>query len=190
VNRVRSFVAQYAPHLTTRTVDMPQLLDTLLVCAVGTILIIRTQLWLSNYPQLGGHGLHIAHLLWGGLGMLIAIVILVSFLNPVARQVGAVLGGIGLGFFIDELGKFLTADNNYFFKPTAAIIYLFFVLFFLATRQLQRRRVLSSRDYLVIALDLAKDAAGGTMDEREKERAFGLLARLTRAIRWSRRCGR
>jgi ABC-type multidrug transport system fused ATPase/permease subunit len=161
--------------LPTRAFDMGSLLDTVLVCAVGTILIIRTQLWLTNYPQLGGHGLHIAHLLWGGLGMLIAIVILVSFLSPAARLVGAVLGGIGLGFFIDELGKFLTSDNNYFFKPTAAIIYIFFVAFFLLARALQRRKGFTHREYLVNAIELGKDAAIRDMDIREQRRALALL---------------
>jgi hypothetical protein len=163
--------------LPTRALDMGSLLDTVLVCAVGTILVIRTQLWLTNYPQLGGHGLHIAHLLWGGLGMLIAIVVLVAFLSPVARQVGAVLGGIGLGFFIDELGKFLTSDNNYFFKPTAAIIYIFFVVFFLLARALQRRKGFTQREYLVNAIELAKDAAIRDMDVREQQRALALLDR-------------
>src|SRR6266511_699235 len=145
---------------------MGPLLDTVLVCAVGTILLIRTELWLTNYPQLGGHGLHIAHLLWGGLAMLIAIGILVSFLGPFARQVGAVLGGLGLGFFIDELGKFVTSDNNYFYKPTAAIIYIFFIVFFLIARALQRRRELTPREYLVNALELAKDGAVRDMGRR------------------------
>jgi hypothetical protein len=160
----------------TRAIDMGSLLDTIMVFAVATILIIRTQLWLSNYPQLGGHGLHIAHLLWGGLGMLIAIGILVSFLSPVARQIGAVLGGIGLGFFIDELGKFLTSDNNYFFKPTAAIIYIFFILFYLVVRGLQRRSRMTQRERLINTMELAKDAAGGTMTADEQERARSLLA--------------
>jgi hypothetical protein len=50
----------------TRSVDLERLLDTLLVFAVGMILVIRMQLWPTNYLQLGGRGLHIAHLLWGG----------------------------------------------------------------------------------------------------------------------------
>jgi hypothetical protein len=161
----------------TRAFDMGPLLDILMVCAVGTILIIRTQLWLTNYPQLGGHGLHIAHMLWGGLGMLIAIVLLVSFLSPVVRRVGAILGGIGLGFFIDELGKFLTSDNNYFFKPTAAIIYIFFIVFYLIARGLQRRRDPTPQEYLVNALELAKDAATDEMDEEERQRALAYVAR-------------
>ena len=62
------------------------------------ILVIRTQLWLTNYPQLGGGGLHIAHLLWGGLFMMIAIWCSLIYLNRTARTVTAILGGIGFGF--------------------------------------------------------------------------------------------
>ena len=57
--------------------------------------------------------------------MVVALVILLGLVSPAARQVAAVVGGVGLGLFIDELGEFVTADNNYFFKPTAAIIYCF-----------------------------------------------------------------
>ena len=70
-----------------RNMDFGQLQETFLVVAVTTILVIRTQLWLTNYPQLGGHGLHIAHLLWGGMFMVIAIGILVTFLGP--RRAGS-----------------------------------------------------------------------------------------------------
>jgi hypothetical protein len=44
-----------------------------LISSIATILVIRTELWLTNYPRLGGSGRHIAHLLWGGLLMLLAI---------------------------------------------------------------------------------------------------------------------
>ena len=39
----------------TRDVDFISLLETFLVSAVTTVLVIRTQLWATNYPQLGGH---------------------------------------------------------------------------------------------------------------------------------------
>jgi hypothetical protein len=156
---------------------MVRLLDTVLVCAIATILLVRTQLWLTNYPQLGGRGLHIAHLLWGGLFMLIAILILLAFVSPAERQVAAVSGGIGLGLFMDELGKFITADNNYFFKPTAALIYCFFVIFFLVIRELDRHRRYSEQEYLVNAVELVKEAALHTMDEAERQRALVLLSR-------------
>src|SRR5215204_5622282 len=87
--------------------------ETLLITGVATILVIRTQLWLTNYPQLGGGGLHIAHLLYGGVFMVLAIGLLVTFLGRSPRFPAAVVGGVGFGFFIDELGKFITSDNNY-----------------------------------------------------------------------------
>ena len=156
---------------------MVRLLDTTLVCAVATILIVRTQLWLTNYPQLGGKGLHIAHLLWGGLLMLVAIVVLLAFVSPSARTVAAVVGGVGLGLFIDELGKFVTADNNYFFKPTAAIIYCFFIVFFIAIRGLDRRRAFTQREYVVNIIEILKEGALHDLDEPKQQRAFALLAR-------------
>ena len=172
----RIFGTRFAS-LWTRAYDIGPLLDTVIICAAGTILAVRSELWLTHYPQLGGHGLHIAHLLWGGLGMLIAIVLLVSFLNPVVRRVGAILGGIGLGFFIDELGKFVTSDNNYFFKPTAAMIYIFFIGFYIISRALQMTRSRSEREYLVNAAELAKEAALGDLDEDERDRALRFLDR-------------
>ena len=143
--------------------------------AVTTILVIRTQLWLTNYPQLGGHGLHIAHLLWGGMFMVIAIGILVTFLGRSPRRVAAIVGGVGFGFFIDELGKFITADNNYFFKPAAALIYLIFIGLFLLTRAFQRERGLSSAERLSNAIDLAGEAAAGRLDAAGRARALALL---------------
>ena len=116
-----------------RNADFGALQETFLVCAASTILIIRTESRVTNYPQLGGHGLHIAHLLWGGLLMLVAIGILVTFLGRAPRRTAAVVGGVGFGFFIDELGKFVTSDNNYFFKPAAAMIYALFIGLFLPT---------------------------------------------------------
>src|SRR5256886_16802432 len=99
------------------------LLDTFLVAAIATVIVIRIFLEATGYPQLGGGGLHIAHVLWGGLGMLVAIVLLLLYLSPTTRLVAAIVGGAGFGAFVDELGKFVTSDNDYFFKPTAAILY-------------------------------------------------------------------
>jgi hypothetical protein len=84
-----------------RAVEIGELQDTFLISAVSMILIIRLQLWATNYPQLGGGKLHIAHLLWGGLLMLVAIGLLVTFVDRRWRHPAAVIGGAGFGFFID-----------------------------------------------------------------------------------------
>ena len=151
--------------------------ETLIIAGVATVLVIRTQLWLTNYPQLGGHGLHLAHLLWGGLFMLLAIGLLLTFLGRRVLRAAAVIGGIGFGFFIDELGKFVTEDNNYFYRPAAALIYLIFVGLFLLTRALQRRDGgrLSSQARVANAVELLGEAERGTLDESERRQALALL---------------
>jgi hypothetical protein len=106
------------------------LLDAFLISAVATVIVIRIFLEATGYPQLGGGGLHIAHVLWGGLGMLVAIVLLLLYISPTTRLIAALAGGAGFGAFVDELGKFVTSDNDYFFKPTAAILYALFVVLF------------------------------------------------------------
>lgn len=160
-----------------RTSEFASLHETLLVTAVATILVIRTQLWLTNYPQLGGGGLHIAHLLWGGLFMLVAIALLLTFVGRPIRRRAAIVGGVGFGFFIDELGKFITSDNNYFYTPAAALIYLIFVGLFLLARWAQRRSGLTSGEYVSNALELIGEAARRDLDERERREALALLGR-------------
>ena len=154
-----------------------ELVDSFLVSAVATLLVIRIYLEASGYPQLGGEGLHIAHVLWGGLGMLIAIVLLLVFLASTTRHVAAVVGGFGFGAFIDELGKFLTSDNNYFFKPTAALVYVVFVALFLVSREIRNFRMLSPEENLVNAVDLSKKLAVANIGEAERAQALGLLDR-------------
>ncbi|HEU4658888.1 MAG TPA: hypothetical protein VFR97_15270 [Capillimicrobium sp.] len=159
-----------------RDADFGSLLETFFVAAAATVLVIRTQLWATNYPQLGGHGLHIAHLLYGGVFMVLAIAMLLIYLNRSIRRPAAVVGGIGFGFFIDELGKFITSDNDYFFKPAAALIYLIFLGSYVLIRRLQRRRGLNEIERISNALDLAAEAARHDLDRREKQRALALLA--------------
>ena len=167
--------------LPVRNIDVGEMTDTFLVIAVGTVLVIRFQLWLTNYPQLSTGKLHIAHLLWGGLLMMLAIIIMISFISRSKRTSGAVIGGIGFGFFIDELGKFITKDNDYFFQPTAAIIYIIFVLLYFGTRALQNRQGFSSRENLANALEFVKDGAITGMDESTKRRALNLLDKVDRS---------
>ncbi len=56
------------------------------------------------------------------------------------KLIGTLLGGAGFGLFIDEVGKFITSDVNYFYKPAIAIIYIVFVVIWLAGRFVLTRR--------------------------------------------------
>jgi hypothetical protein len=161
-----------------RNADLGLLHETFFIAAVTTIICIRTELWLTNYPQLGGHGLHIAHLLYGGLLMVIAIAILLTLLGRRARWPAALIGGVGFGFFIDELGKFITSDNNYFFKPAAGLIYLVFITFFLISRSYQNHRGLNERERVRNAIELLGEASTGPFHVGSRERALRLLAEV------------
>jgi hypothetical protein len=138
--------------------DAGDLLEKVLVAGVGTILAVRFYLDLTGYPQVGGNGLHVAHLLWGGLLLLFALTIALAFLGRRMPHLAAIIGGVGFGLFIDELGKFVTSDNNYFFRPTIAIIYALFVLLFLAFQSLARPRTVTAPVALATALALVEDA--------------------------------
>ena len=158
-----------------RYLHFADLHETFIVSAVLTILFIRTELWLTNYPQLGGGGLHIAHVLWGGLFMMLAIGLLLTYLGRFPLMPAAVVGGVGFGFFIDELGKFITSDNDYFYRPTAALVYLIFLALFFVTRAMRRRRPLSSLEYVANAMELLTEAVRHDFDERERKQAIELL---------------
>jgi hypothetical protein len=158
-----------------RYVQLGELQDTFLISAVGMILIIRLQLFLTNYPSLGGGKLHIAHLLWGGLLMMIALGLLFTLIGRRWRQPAAVIGGAGFGFFIDEVGKFVTSDNDYFFKPSAAIIYILFVCLYFGFRWTRERRGFTEDEYVASALDAFTDATVRGFNEAEKRQATRLL---------------
>ncbi|HEX3240639.1 MAG TPA: hypothetical protein VHR18_10960 [Solirubrobacterales bacterium] len=165
-------------HRAARNVNLPALHLAFFVTAITTELCIRTQLYLTHYPQLGGHGLHIAHLLWGGLFMVVALAVLLSFLGRGARQFAAIVAGVGFGFFIDELGKFITADNNYFFKPAAGIIYLIFIGLYLSSRAFQRHRGLNEAERVRNAVELIGEATQGPFKVEYRDQALALLAEV------------
>jgi hypothetical protein len=148
-----------------------------LVSAAVTIFVIRIFLALTHYPQLGTRNLHIAHSLYGGFFMLAAIIVLLSFLSKKAGYVASVLGGIGFGFFIDEFGKYITHDNDYFFQPTVALIYISFVLLYLITKFIPNARKPDEKEYLVNAIEMIKESAINDFDIEEEKRAKEYLKR-------------
>jgi hypothetical protein len=160
-----------------RTVHGWAYLESLLASAVGAMLVIRTFLGLTGFPRVGGNGLHIAHMLWGGLFMLAAIVVMLTLLGQRVKRGSAVLAGIGFGTFIDELGKFITSDNNYFFRPTIALIYVIFVVLFLIFRQIESNRELSSRALLANAAEVLVSGLSGGATKADVRHGLELIKR-------------
>jgi hypothetical protein len=108
-------------------------IDTFVVTGVVTILAIRAYLSLTGYPQIGSDTLHIAHVLFGGAFLVLALLLVILSDRP-NKLLAAFLGGIGFGLFIDEIGKFITKDNNYFYEPSVGIIYIIFLLIWVGSR--------------------------------------------------------
>ena len=169
-------IAHQRPIVSARDVDAGAFLQTFLVTAVAAMLLTRLYLELTGFPRVGGGGLHIAHLLWGGLLMLLALALLLAGLGKRNKRIASMVGGAGFGLFLDELGKFVTSDNDYFFQPTIALIYLVFVTLFFAFRAYERR-TLSPDELLVNAADMIKELILGGATTDEVARSLTLLDR-------------
>ncbi len=168
-----------SPHsVFPRDLAAGRYLDLFVVGGVSAVLAIRFILRITGYPSLGGARFHIAHLLYGGLLMAVALLLCLSFLGNRARLWAALLGGIGFGFFIDEIGKFITRDNDYFFQPSIALIYITFVLIYLSFRDLQMRRGISGEEYLVNAIHDLEEAVINGLPPEERERALRYLGAI------------
>ncbi|WP_442790199.1 hypothetical protein [Nocardia sp. CDC153] len=118
-----------------------RLVTIMAVCFGLTVVITRLYLMASGYPKIGGKTYHIAHALFGGLLLVIACLVMFLFAGRAALNTAAALSGVGLGLFIDEVGKFITSDNDYFFPLAAPIIYLAFLLIVMVARYAARSRV-------------------------------------------------
>ncbi len=164
-----------SPVRLVRNIDTGRLFDIFLASAIATVLVTRLYLHLAGYPQIGGSTLHIAHLLPGGIAMMIALLITLGSINRSSRELAAYLGGFGFGLFWDELGKFITNDNNYFYQPTIGLLYVSFIVLYLVLRYVARRSY-HPEDYLANATSIIMEGTIGELDPREYARAKELLA--------------
>src|SRR5260221_5371531 len=156
------------PGRLTRNAEAPLLFESFFVAAVASFLGIRWFLALTGYPQIGGNGLHIAHMLWGGLLMLLALLLLLAFLDRSVQHLATVVAGLGFGTFIDEIGKFVTSDNDYFYRPAVALVYPAFVVAFLIARAFVGQRRLTHAEALANALQQLAAAADGPIEPHDR----------------------
>lgn len=143
-----------------RHVQAEEHLLLILLGFAGSVIITRSFLEWSGYPQIATAELHIAHVLWGGLLLFVAALLLLIWRGRTIARLGSVLCGIGFGLFIDEVGKFITQDNDYFYPLAAPIIYAFFllaVLLYLYVRRSRPREGQSDLQYVMALLEAGVD---------------------------------
>lgn len=160
-----------------RNAQAGALVEAFVVIGILTILVTRAYLHVTGYPQIGGGTLHIAHALWGGLGMVIALVVVFSFFGALPRMVAVVAGGIGFGLFLDEVGKFITRANDYFFQPSVAIMYVVVVALLLLNRWINDARRRTPTEDLVNAAHTAASGLVRGLTPRQRDRASWQLRR-------------
>lgn len=156
------------------------LFEVFMVSAITVILGMRLLLKLTGYPQLGGTRLHIAHAEVGGLLMGVSILILLIFLSRRAETVAALIGGGGFGLFMDEVGKFVTQTNDYFFQPSVAIIYLTFIGLYLVVRFVFNSAGVKQIEYMANAIREMQDIPGDRLEDNEKQQILYFLSRCDR----------
>jgi hypothetical protein len=140
----------------------------LLLSFAASVSLTRLFLELSGYPQLGNETLHIAHVLWGGLLLFISALLMLVYANRWVYRLGAVLAGVGVGLFMDEVGKFITQTNDYFYPPAASIIYVFFLLVVIYYMEIRRPKRRDARAELYRALDTFEEVLDRDLDDIER----------------------
>jgi hypothetical protein len=150
-------------------------LTLLVVAFVVTVTVTRVFLAATGYPRLGGGTFHLAHALWGGLLLVVAVVVQLLWANRWALRLAAGCAGIGVGLFMDEVGKFITTRNDYFFPLAAPIVYVTMVILGWIAFRARRRRPPSDRERLYEVLDDLQDLADGRLDS---DRRAAIIAHL------------
>jgi hypothetical protein len=152
-----------------------------LVAFAGTVLATRAYLELTGYPRIGGGELHIAHALWGGLFLFIAALLPILLAGRAVYRAAAVMGGVGIGLFIDEIGKLITTRNDYFYPAAAPLIYATFLLAALVYLRIRRTLPLTPRSLLLTSLQLVEEAVDGDLQDHERDVLQRRLAAAARS---------
>lgn len=141
----------------------------ILLTFAGSVALTRLFLEVTQYPQLGRGELHVAHVLWGGLFLFIAALLPVIWINQWIYTVSSILAGIGVGLFIDEVGKFITQSSNYFHPAAAPIVYAFFLLTVVVYLQVRRGTPDDARSTLYWALDALSEVLDRDLEPIERQ---------------------
>ncbi|TRO49586.1 hypothetical protein E2P65_00845 [Candidatus Bathyarchaeota archaeon] len=142
-------------------------LQVMLLSFAASVSLTRLFLELTGYPQLGSQTLHIAHVLYGGVFLFAASLLPLMYANKWALTWSALFSGVGIGLFIDEVGKFITQTNDYFYPAAAPIIYVFFLLTVLLYLKFSREPKLDARGELYAVLDTLGEVLDHNLEPEE-----------------------
>lgn len=150
----------------------------LLVSFALSIAATRLFLEVTGYPQIGNSRLHLAHVLWGGLIWFAGSMFPLVFANKRAFDLSAILTGIGSGLFMDEVGKFITATNDYFHPAAAPIVYAFFLITILIFQLIRKQSPLTARDRLYRVIEQFEELIEGDLSKAEQKRLLEELGEI------------
>ncbi len=145
------------------------LILNMMIWSVATILGMRAFLFLADKPMIAFGSWHIAHMLWGGLLMLLGFLLLVVFTGRRVMDIAVALEGVGWGLFVDEIGKFLTRDNDYWFRPAIIFIYVSFILMFILYKYLNRYKDRSTENKLFGLIDSLEEIVNDDLEINERK---------------------
>lgn len=151
-----------------------------LVSFAVSVIATRIFLQATGFPQIGASNAHVAHVLFGGLMLFVASLIPLIFANRWVYTIASVLSGAGVGLFIDEVGKFITLNNDYFIPAAMPIIYAFFLLTLLIYLQVKRPPPEDPRADLYRALDSLQEVLDYDLDARELSLLKKRLKRISK----------
>lgn len=149
-----------------------------LLSFAASVTFTRFFLELTGYPQLGNDTLHIAHVLYGGVLLYIGSLIPLIYANRWAYTWSSVISGVGVGLFIDEVGKFITQNNDYFFPAAAPIIYAFFLTSVLIYSRVSKETPMDARTEFYAVLESLEEAIDHDMDPEEHDELRERLKRI------------
>ncbi len=151
----------------------------MMIWAVVSMLLTRA--W-NNYVVRGfyiGKGeWHVAHVLFGGIVMVAGMMLVIIFHGEKVKRTAVVIFGIGLGWFVDEFGKYLSIDNNMNFQPAVMIVYIFFIVMFLVYRYLEKVNPKDPRTLMFQVISNLEEMVENGLNKDEKSRMLFKLKKV------------
>ena len=158
--------------------EASELVLNVMVSGLLTVLLLRLYFKITNYPQISFGVWHIAHLTWGGLFLLVGLFLALVFYSKRSLKWASVIGGVGWGLFIDEVGKFVTRDNDYWFKPAIIFIYISFVILFLIYRKLEKSQKTDVKTQWYELMEGMEEVVDNELELNEKRELLRIIDKI------------